>query len=184
MDYNLRTENRYTLHPQNKKRCSKCLLVYDGIRENFDIHRRLKSGEIQYSWMCKACSVEKRRVKKIAICKDINLYAKKLLAGVRCRAKELGVPFDLDKEYLVSIWNNQNGKCYYTGQPMNLQAANPGKKKSPHVDFPSLDRKTPNLGYVKENVVWTLYGINRMKSDFSEEQFIEFCKIVTERFNE
>jgi hypothetical protein len=43
---------------------------------------------------------------------------------------------------------------------------------------PSLDRKTPALGYVKENVVWCLYAINSFKGEMDEEEFSSVTRSI------
>jgi len=177
----IRTENRYTLHPQGKKRCTKCETVYDTIPDNFDIHHRKPNGECSYSGQCKSCLSQIRGNRFDLYKTDVELYVKRLLPAVRCRAKEDELEFNLSAEYLAQLWRNQDGLCYYTGKPMNLQATT-DDRRAPHVDFPSLDKLTPSAGYVEGNVVWTLYGVNRMKNNFTERQFIDFCKLVTERF--
>ena len=51
----IRNENRYTLHPQEKKRCTQCEIVYDDIETNFDIHHKQIDGRYGYSGQCKHC---------------------------------------------------------------------------------------------------------------------------------
>jgi hypothetical protein len=64
---------------------------------------------------------------------------------------------------------------------MDLQAA-PIGGKSPHINFPSVDKMVPSLGYVDGNVVWCLWGINRMKNNLSASEFVDFCNTVVEHF--
>lgn len=40
------------------------------------------------------------------------------------------------------------------------------------------NRKNSSLGYTTENVQWVHKDINRMKSDFSDNYFIEMCSNV------
>lgn len=177
----IRTENRYILHPQGKKRCTKCETVYDNIPDNYDIHHRKPNGEYSYAGQCKRCIAKVRRDRVDRYKSDIELYTKRLIPAVRCRANRDGLEFNLTAEYLVKLWQEQDGKCYYTGNSMDLHAANENRR-SPHIDFPSIDKLTPSLGYVEGNVVWTLYGVNRMKNNFTKDEFIDFCKLITERF--
>ncbi len=178
----IRTENRYTWHPQGKKRCTRCETVYENIRDNFDIHHKRKDGTYGYSGPCKICLRDSRVDRLDRYKQDIGLYVKKLLPSLRCRAKKQKLKFDLALEDLVELWINQSGNCYYTNEPMNLQAKTEGRK-APHINFPSVDRLVPSNGYVKNNVAWCRYGVNRMKNMLSEQEFISFCKKVLENRN-
>jgi hypothetical protein len=176
-EFEIRTENRYTLHPQGKKRCTVCEMIYDNIIMNFDIHKKNKNGTTAYTGQCKHCMQKIRSNRNTLYRTQIDLYVRRLLPAIRCRAKEEGLDFDLTKQDLVDIWNLQNGFCYYTNQKLDLQAAKE-HKKAPHINFPSVDKLTPHLGYVRSNIVWCLYGVNRMKNNFSKDQFVQFCKEV------
>lgn len=72
------------------------------------------------------------------------------------------------------------GKCYYTGFDISFELIAESKNR-PHNFTPSLDRKIPELGYTKGNVVWTAYCINRMKNDLSDSKFIDMCKLISSR---
>jgi len=174
----IRTENRYTLHPQDKKRCTKCEMLYVGIAANFDIHHKKVDGTVVYAGQCRTCLASVRAERTHRYKQDINLYVRRFLPAVRCRAKEEALQFDLDAEWLVEIWARQDGRCYYTNDLLDLSATTE-KGSHPHLNFPSLDRRIPAEGYVKENVVWTSYGVNRMKNNLTDTQFIELCKTVT-----
>ena len=177
----IRTENRYILRPQNKKRCTKCETVFSGISENFDIHHVTAAGNYSYAGQCKQCLTLIRAKRTEQYKTNISLYVKRLIPAVRCRAKENNLKFNLTQPYLVNLWNKQEGKCFYTNKPLNLRASTKDKK-SPHIHFPSLDKLKPARGYVRGNVVWTSYGVNRMKNEFSKDEFIHFCKIVAGKF--
>jgi hypothetical protein len=49
------------------------------------------------------------------------------------------------------------------------------------VSTASLDRINNNLGYVIDNVQWTHKAINQMKSDRTQEEFLNLCCLVAER---
>jgi hypothetical protein len=176
-EFEIRTENRYTLHPLDKKRCTVCEIVYDGIVDHFDIHHLKLDGTYSYAGQCKQCLAAIRADRTMTYKSDISLYVKRLLPAVRCRAKEVGVEFNLTPNALIEQWNRQHGLCYYTHIPMDLQATS-ASGKAPHHDFPSLDRKTPKDGYTVNNVVWTTFAVNRMKNDLTDNLFVELCRKV------
>jgi hypothetical protein len=61
---------------------------------------------------------------------------------------------------------------------MNFMAKNENRK-SPHRDFPSVDRKIPMHGYIKENVVLCRWEVNRMKNDLTTTEFMDICDKIT-----
>ena len=77
----------------------------------------------------------------------------------------------------------QKSKCYYTNEEISFENVI-GDNKYPHLYQPSLDRKIPEKGYVKDNVVWCSYKLNRMKNDTPYDEFIDICRIVLENLSE
>lgn len=63
----------------------------------------------------------------------------------------------------------QNKQCALTGLPLNF-----GKNKTA-----SLDRIDSAIGYVKNNIQWVHKKINLMKQSLSQEEFINFCRLVS-----
>lgn len=82
--------------------------------------------------------------------------------------------FDLTQNYLIELWNQQSGMCYYSGKPLTL------KRGIGEWDGPSLDKKVPGLGYVKGNVVWTSRMLNTCKSRLTKDAFFKMCLEVAE----
>lgn len=78
-----------------------------------------------------------------------------VLTNARNRAEEKGVPFDIDVEYLLSIFPSDN-KCPVFG----IELVWGGDTKN----SPSLDRIHPALGYVKGNLIWVSDYANKLKS--------------------
>jgi hypothetical protein len=52
-------------------------------------------------------------------------------------------------------------------------------RKEKHLTTASLDRINSNDGYIAGNVQWIHKDLNKMKSDFSEDRFIELCGLVS-----
>lgn len=100
--------------------------------------------------------------------------------------KRSNIKSDLTFDYLKELWNNQNGKCFYTNVALTDFKASTSRRqfsvsnKSRY--SPSLDKMTPNLGYVQGNVVWTAHTINTMKNDSTVEEFIKLCKFISDKF--
>lgn len=81
---------------------------------------------------------------------------------------------DLTTEYVVSLWNKQNGLCYYTGLPMTF----PVGLGQPIPESASLDKLDPLRGYKRGNVVWACYQANTSKGRRTEQEFYDFCREV------
>lgn len=79
------------------------------------------------------------------------------------RAKDKGLPFDLDLDYLFSIAPDS---C-----PVFKVDFKWGRMQGPrHRYTPSLDRIIPDLGYVKGNVVFISNWANIIKLDATEKE--------------
>ena len=170
----IRSENRYILRKSGKKRCLYCKQIYD-------ITFFEKHNSRIYRGKCKNCSKITREKMAVRMKKDPEWYCNHLVVQLRHRARKLNVPFDLDANHLFSLYESQNRKCFYTDKPLNFDLST-NVKKIPDVYFPSIDRLTPSLGYVNGNVVWCLWGINRMKSSLSKDEFLLFCKNICDKF--
>jgi hypothetical protein len=98
-----------------------------------------------------------------------------------CKAgenKKLG--FDLDIEYIWSIFEQQNGQCALSGLPIFLETSLGSLSKSGFQRrTASLDRIDSSKGYLRGNVQWVHKEINQMKSNRTEEDFIRLCEAVT-----
>lgn len=75
--------------------------------------------------------------------------------------------FKVTRKDLYDKFVKQNGKCAYTGLDLNWDTA-------------SLDRIDPSIGYIPDNIQWVFTKINFMKWDLSHEDFIKYCKLITE----
>ena len=97
---------------------------------------------------------------------DIRLF-RQHLNSVRGRAKKSNIPFDLDAEYLQSIWT---GVCPAFGT--DLRPPTYGSHHDPYITA-SLDKNVPSLGYVKGNVTWVSKKANTIKNDATPEELME-----------
>lgn len=97
----------------------------------------------------------------------------KLCAMAKNRSKVKNLPFDLTKDYLISIWT---GKCELTGVEFDLSPYL--KKGQVNPNAPSIDRITPHLGYVKGNIRLVSYHVNVALSEFGLENLIKLSKDI------
>lgn len=84
------------------------------------------------------------------------------------RNKVSKMEFNITPKYLISLFQQQNGKCAISG--MRLLSG-----LSLHELPLSLDRIDANQGYIEGNVQWVHKDINMMKQSFSNDRFIGIC---------
>ena len=90
------------------------------------------------------------------------------------RAKKLGLPCTLTKGWIEE--RLKRGICEITGVPFDLQSLGKGMRKY----APSLDRQNPKQGYTEENTRVVVWIYNLWKSTYSDNEVVEFAKIVVE----
>lgn len=126
---------------------------------------------------CKECG--KPFVSKAPHAKFCSYPCRKSVTLEKCLSGLLGIKGydrgDLSPEYMMEMYEYQKGRCAISNIPMT-------NIKGQGFVFTniSLDRITSKSGYTKENVHLVCYGVNRMKTDFEMEEFIETCRKVAE----
>lgn len=130
-----------------------------------DYHRNIKHSS-GYERLCKSC----RKVYSANRYKKNWFHQTYLLKKSWCKSK--GIPFDLDREYLESIWTDT---CPITGRVFVK-----GNKQSP--DCPSLDRKIPEKGYIKGNVCFISARMNRLKDNASVQELEAVIRYIKENY--
>lgn len=122
---------------------------------------------------CKNCKAETDRVNNGTGYKEITgIY----WSSVKRQAVRRGVEFTLDIEDAWKLLEHQNHKCVLSG--MEIGFARTKHEYLKGGTTASLDRIDSSKGYIKGNVQWTHKWINRMKSNHSQETFIDLCKKV------
>lgn len=91
------------------------------------------------------------------------------------RARNHGWEFDLTREYLIELWNKQEGKCARSGVPMQIES---GTRENKNPYRASLDRIDNNKGYIKGNVRFTTHWVNNAKSTWPEIIFEDFISNI------
>jgi hypothetical protein len=93
---------------------------------------------------------------------------------IKKTALKRGIEFSITMEEIGDLFENQNGKCALSGITLTLK-----KNTKDTTQTASLDRKDSKKGYMIENLQWIHKDLNKLKSDFSQEEFIEMCLKVT-----
>ena len=97
------------------------------------------------------------------------------LANAKYRSKERGLPFDLDHEYLLGLYEKQEGRCALSGRELKLDAMSRAEP-----DSLSLDRVDNEGGYVRGNVRLVTWAVNLALQDWGTDRFVEMCRNVVE----
>ena len=90
----------------------------------------------------------------------------------------------VDPEFLCSLFDKQEGKCFISKLPIQGNFAREdhpyGPIWRPIERTASLDRLDPTKGYTRENVVLTHILINMSKRDLQLDDYIRLCRAVAE----
>ena len=108
--------------------------------------------------------------------KKVNEWNNNNVFVVRClhakhRSNRKNKKFDLSAEYLEELYEQQEGKCYYSGRYMTTDDIG-------NMDTVSIDRIDSSLGYTKDNIVLCCWAVNEMKKALSYENFINIIKDI------
>lgn len=111
--------------------------------------------------------------------KKARIKNDKISGGYFSRLKILAarrnLSFNVTPEYLMSVFNNQNRKCVFSGVELNFN-----HDMNQNYQTASLDRIDPDIGYEQGNLQWVHKDINIMRNAFSVEDFLRYCKLVAE----
>jgi hypothetical protein len=131
----------------------------------------------------KSCGCLLKETSCVNILKAIPISAKqrdksfqdisgRYLSSVKHRAMTHKLEYSISPKYLWELYLKQNKKCALSGLDIFFH------KFSSLIQTSSLDRIDSNKGYVEGNVQWVHKDLNNMKQWFSQEQFINYCKLV------
>lgn len=152
-----------------------------------------KTQTFTYDCICNVCGFEtningsKLKLNYFPICLGClpriredsvkNNIWRKIIWGARQRNLE----FTVTPEYIFDLLEKQEYKCALTGLPISM--AKTTKDQVRGRSTVSLDRINSDIGYVVGNLQWVHKKLNRMKQDFTQEVFIELCKLVVKHSN-
>ncbi len=105
------------------------------------------------------------------------------LSSIRCRARKLNIEYNVSKEFLWNLFERQNRKCNISGVEITLCDSIKNKKTNKMLQTASLDRIDSTRGYTKDNVQWLHKVVNKMKLNMTDNEFIEWCKLITKNKN-
>lgn len=99
-------------------------------------------------------------------------------AGIKRGAESRKIEFNITQEEAYDLFLKQNRKCKLSNVDISF-----AKCASDHffkkMTTASLDRIDSKKGYYKENIQWVHKYVNIMKWQMTNQEFIEWCKIIT-----
>lgn len=149
---------------KNKSSFGKLKINDDGLRNTCKLCRRKNTIS-----ECES-KKEKRKKSSYKYCKERPFGA--LLSRCKSNHNKKGmINFDITEEYLNKLYDNQLGKCYWSGIDMCKDSIGLGK-----LNTVSVDRLDCKLGYVKENIVLCCKFINLGRGNVEQDEFSKFIK--------
>lgn len=150
------------------KKCKSCKRTLPS--EMFEKGENAKG--IYFRSDCKTCNQEKRVTTKN---QTPYSYLNKLFTQLKSSRRNSGIEWDIEIEYINSIWDKQEGKCALSG--INMTWHRGGGK----TDYAcSIDRKDSDKGYVVGNIQLVCKTVNFMKSTLNDAQLYWWCKNIVE----
>lgn len=109
--------------------------------------------------------------------RGIGILPSSFVCKIKAHAKRRKIKFELNKEYLWSVFSNQKEMCALTGLKLTFPTSHNEMKRG--VGNASLDRIDSSKGYVEKNVQWVHKDINMMKQQLSTTRFVNMCNLVS-----
>ena len=127
-----------------------------------------------------SCGCRRDQYSKISGSNNVNWTGCGELRGQvwscwRRRAKKRGQEFTVTIEEAWDLYIAQDKKCALTGMPIYFSILTKSKKGM----TASLDRIDSDKGYTLENIQWLHKDVNVIKNAFSQEYFINICRLIS-----
>ena len=113
-------------------------------------------------------------------------YLSSRLRDMKQRVKRYEIEFDerVDLDFLYNLFEEQQGLCALSGLPMTWMheglSSNHGSRRGTNV---SIDRITPDKGYVPDNLRLVCDRVNKIRSNMSDGDLYFWCALLTKAFN-
>lgn len=153
--------------------CKKC-----NILKNIESFQKqyYKDGSSCIRHKCLECCAEESKLrylknrldgKKLSWNKSPEAYITKLYYKASKRNKE----FNIEKDYVISLYEKQNGLCAISGEKLTYDKDNVSSNIS-------IDRIDSQIGYVEGNIQLVCTHVNIMKWNKSTNELIDWCKKI------
>lgn len=131
-----------------------------------------RSGTPLYRHICYACARTARSRKMDSARTSIENYATMMVKWSKDRARIKSFAFSLTEGWIVAQWDKQKGRCFYSGEPMELQS---GPR------LVTVERLDVGKGYEPENCVLACLRINMMRASIPMGEFVWWCHRVADK---
>jgi hypothetical protein len=147
------------------KPCPECNQIQSYLRKNYaELSAKLNKT-------CKSCSNKKTENSNRGYYEDIRIsWFKKFETQAALRE----IKFEITIE---DVWNKyilQDKMCALSGLKIGWELVGT-------IHTASIDRIDSTIGYKLNNIQLVHKDINMMKQQFSQEKFVEFCKLVADK---
>lgn len=101
------------------------------------------------------------------------------LGKIKKSALHRNIEFNITLDYVNKLLVEQNNKCALSG--LDIIVDTRIIDGITQTTTASLDRIDSKKGYIEGNLQWVHKDINYMKNDYSQEYFINICKLIAEK---
>ncbi len=108
----------------------------------------------------------------------VNSLHKTSQTNANKRSKELGVTYEITKEDIIFLYENQKGICALSGINMTTRRAQVIINHDTYFWNISLDRIDSQKGYVLDNMQLVCSVMNQIKSDMTTECLVNICQDI------
>ena len=151
------------------KWCSKCkqFLSYQKFNAN-------NAGYDGLSSICATCKLSSKSAKKhdyknmVRRKLDFDYWLRCFVSAKKSKCKRDHVQCEVNIDLLKELWDNQEGRCFYSR--IRMAFGNNSLRSA------SLERLDSSRGYVANNVVWASKAMNYMKNSAPYSEFCEFLE--------
>ena len=109
---------------------------------------------------------------------DYRIRCSRLSHIAKNRAKKINCAFDLSPEFIINMWEDQQGRCALSGREFDLTKPKPHEKVRSNAV--SLDKIDAQKGYTKDNVRLVCFQVNGALNQYGEKELISLCKDILE----
>lgn len=152
------------------KTCVVCKKEYPKTKEFFDCFVTKRENKLIYQTKCRTCYKNYIYKRNSTL---LNSF-KNIIRTIKKQEKRLKNGFNIDIDFLMTLWENQKGTCALSGINMTYLKG----KGSHYYSNVSIDRIDSNKGYTKDNVWLVCIWANTAKSNLIFNHFKEMIKIT------
>lgn len=121
---------------------------------------------------CMRCSAKQRSKTYF---KGMGEMSQSFYYHLQKSAESRQIEFNVTKEHLWNLFIEQGRKCALSGLDICFYTHYKNKKEQ----TASVDRIDSSKGYIEGNIQWVHKYVNLMKLNFSQDEFIELCSLIS-----